>query len=139
MKLLIRGDEYFLPQGITKKIEMNKQNIMVKTKFENKRMLFSELCASRLIILPYRVMPSTIPVSYFEPLFLSESLVVTTDIPGFREHVCSYLGKTIPGTYRCRDPAEYLTFPLNSTKDIKYLKLKQLNYTKSLKSRIQNN
>lgn len=137
LKLLIRGDGYPLSPGITKKIEMKKQNIIVKTEFENKRMLFSELCTSKLIVLPYRVIPSTIPISYFEALFLGEPLVVTTDIPGFREHVYSYLGKTIPGTYRYGDLAEYLAFLLSSTEDMRYLKLKQLNYTKLLKNKIQ--
>lgn len=136
LKLLIRENGCPLPPSITKKIEMMKRNIVITTKSENKRILFTELCMSKLVVLPYRVIPSTIPISYLEALFLGGPLVVTTNIPGFREHVCSYLSKVIPGTYRYRDLAEYITFFLNSTENSR-LRAKQLSYTKSLINRIQ--
>ncbi|MEM4619314.1 MAG: glycosyltransferase [Desulfurococcaceae archaeon] len=137
LKLLLRGDGYSLLPIMNRKIRMKKQNIVVKTKFENRQMLFNELCTSKLIVLPYRVIPSTLPVSYFEALFLDKPLVVTTDIPGFRGHIYSYLGKTIPGTYRHEDLAKYLTFLLSSTEDVRLLKSKQTNYAISLKNKIQ--
>ncbi|MEM3886346.1 MAG: glycosyltransferase [Candidatus Methanomethylicia archaeon] len=135
LNLLIREDGYPFFSSIAKK--MKERNVMVKTRFDNKRMLFNELCNSKLIVLPYRVIPSTIPISYLEALFLDKPLVIATSIPGFREHVHSYLNKTLPGTYRYDALAEYIAFLLSSTKNMKYLKMKQSNYTRSLKDRIQ--
>lgn len=135
LKLLIREDGYPLPTGVIKK--MKEQNIIVKTKFDNRKGLFKELCASKLVVLPYRIIPSTIPLSYLEALLLNNPLVVATSIPGFREHVHYYLSKTLPGTYQYRNLAEYIAPLLDSTEYVNHVKVKQLNYARLLKDKIR--
>lgn len=56
-----------------------------------RRELFTELTSSGIIALPYRLIPSTIPLAYLESLMLEGPLVISTDVPGVRHHVRQYL------------------------------------------------
>jgi len=81
-----------LVSKVSNKIEVHIGNI-------SKEELFSKLILSDLIILPYRIMPSTIPLAYLEAIMLNKPLVIASNVPGINEHLKKYFSLRIRPTY----------------------------------------
>ncbi len=58
--------------------------------------LHKRVSSSSIIILPYRVIPSTIPLAFFESLLMYRSIpVISTLVPGIMEHIVKYTPKDL--------------------------------------------
>ncbi|MCE4620411.1 MAG: hypothetical protein F7C33_05235, partial [Desulfurococcales archaeon] len=70
--------------------------------------LWRRIISSDMVLLPYRIIPSTVPLSFFEALEAEAPLVLASWIPGFREHVSKYLDDGLQEVYSPRDLANYI-------------------------------
>lgn len=99
MQLLIRDIGSGKTDLIDKLVSKASNKIKVHIGNISKEELFSKLILSDLIILPYRIVPSTIPLAYLEAIMLNKPLVVASNVPGINEHLKKYFPLRIRPTY----------------------------------------
>ena len=118
-----------------RKLIKNSKNVNVIMGGLSREELWGRIISSDMVLLPYRIIPSTVPLSFFEALEVEAPLVLASWIPGFREHVSKYLDDELPEVYSPRDLANHI---IKLIENKKYFLNKQLKYTRELRERINN-
>lgn len=107
LHLLIRGKA-------PAQLKVNIKDLKLIERYLSKEHLIKEIIQSNIVVLPYRIIPSTIPLSYLEALMVMKPLVIAPGIPGFREHVSRYMPLLLEETYSWKKLAEYLKIIIES-------------------------
>ena len=132
-KLPVEASLTLLLRDKPKKLIKNSKNINIIAGGLSREELWRRIALSDMVLLPYRIIPSTVPLSFFEALEAGAPLVLASWIPGFREHVSKYLDGELPEVYSPRDLANYI---IKLIENKKYFLKKQFKYAEELRERI---
>ena len=99
----------------------------------DKKDLLKRLYLSDIIVLPYRITPSVIPLAFFDALMLNGPLVMSTSTPGINEHVRQYLhSRVLKPTYVVNELENVVTSIIENRRLYKVIIQKQHNYALQL-------
>lgn len=94
--------------------------------------LMHKVSESKVVALPYRFVASTVPLAYFEALFLRGPVVLSTDAPGIGEHVRAYISEVLPTTYSPKELADALLRLLTDSRLYSSVRNAQYEHTSSI-------
>lgn len=129
LMLLIRsiGSKNLLVlRDMIEKVDRNK--IYLHIGFMGKESLMKKLLLSDIIVLPYRILSSVIPLAFIEALMLNKPLVISTSIPGINEHIKHYLYNILNPSYTVGQLTHTLVSIIEDKRFYKMLIHKQYSY-----------